>query len=221
MQEQLPALLSAVVGDAFGVGGWLMGNLAGAGFAVALQQVQRRRAERARDILLDELSRGEKTLSVPEVEEAAAVLLRYGRAAQEGAARLNLRLMAKVIAGQVHQKALYADEFLRHDDVIAGLRREEVTLLGALQRHWTTDAVRALANDHDRMNEAKRLMIAELIPVPFMDVAELAATEDAVVRTGFLFGTATFGGTIYRPTRAFERICTLVPFEAALEAEPT
>lgn len=221
MQEQLPALLSAVVGDAFGVGGWLMGNLAGAGFAVAVQQVQRRRAERARDILLDELRRGEKTLSLPEVEEAAAVLLRYGRAAQEGAARLNLRLMAKVIAGQVHQQALYADEFLRHADVIAGLRREEVILLGALQRHWTADTLRALANDHDRMNEAKRLMIAELIPVPFMDVAELAATEDAVVRTGFLFGTATFGGTIYRPTRAFERICTLVPFEAALEAEPT
>ena len=62
MQEHLPALLSAVVGDAFGVGGWLMGNLAGAGSAVAVQQVQRRRAERARDILLDELSRGEKTL---------------------------------------------------------------------------------------------------------------------------------------------------------------
>ena len=110
------------------------GDLAGARFAVAVQQVQRRRAERARDILLDELSRGEKTVSVPEVEEAAAVLLRYGRAAQEGAARLNLRLMAKVIAGQVHQQALYADEFLRHADIIAGLRREEVTLLGALQR---------------------------------------------------------------------------------------
>lgn len=220
MQQQLPTLLSALVGDAFGVGGWLMGNLAGTGFAIAVQRVQRQRAARARDILLDEVCRGEKTLSVPEVEEAAAVLLRYGRAAQEGAARLNLRLMAKVIAGQVYQQALYADEFLRHADVIAGLRREEVILLGALQRHWTANAVRALANDHDRMNEVKRLMIAELIPVPFMDIVELAATEDAVVRTGFLAGTATFGRTIYKPTRAFERVCALVPFEAALEAEP-
>lgn len=107
MQEQLSTLLSAVVGDAFGVRGWLMGNLAGASFAVAVQQVQRRRAERARDILLDEMSRGEKTLSIPEVEEAAAVLLRYGRAAQEGAACLNLRLMAKVIAGQAQRRCLY------------------------------------------------------------------------------------------------------------------
>lgn len=220
MQEQLPALLSAVVGDAFSAGGWLMGSLTGTGLAVAVQQVQRRRAERARDILLDELSRGEKTLSVPEVEETAAVLLRYGRAAQEGAACLNLRLMAKVIAGQVYQQALYADEFLRHAGLIADLRREEVILLGALQRHWIADAVRALANDHDRMNEVNRLMIAELIPVPFIDIAELAATEDAVVRTGFLSGTATFGGTIYRPTRAFERLCTLVPLGAALDAEP-
>jgi uncharacterized protein with PIN domain len=109
MQEQLPALLSALVGDAFGAGGWLMGNVAGTGIAIAVQQVQRRRAERARDILLDEVRLGEKVLNAPEMEEAAAVLLRYGRAAQEGAARLNLRLMAKVIAGMVYQQALYAD----------------------------------------------------------------------------------------------------------------
>jgi uncharacterized protein with PIN domain len=219
MQEQLPALLSALVGDAFGAGGWLMGNVAGTGIAIAVQQVQRRRAERARDILLDEVRLGEKVLNAPEMEEAAAVLLRYGRAAQEGAARLNLRLMAKVIAGMVYQQALYADEFLRHADVIAGLRREEVILLGALQRHWTAIDVQALPDDHDRMNEAKRRIVAELIPVPFVDIAELTATEDAVVRTGFLAGTETYGGTIYKPTRAFERLSALVPLEAALEVE--
>ena len=170
--------------------------------------------------MLDELRWGERTLSAPEVDETVAVLLRYGRAAQEGTARLNLRLMAKVIAGQIQQKVLYADEFLRHADVIAGLRREEVILLGALQRHWAAPAVQVMANDHDRMNEAKRLILAELIPVPFIDIVELAATEDAIVRTGFLAGTETFGGTIYKPTRTFQRVCALISLEAALEAEP-
>ncbi len=199
------------MGDAFGVKEWFACNIAGAGFALVAGQLLRQRAEQARDILLDELRRGEQTLSAPEVDETVAVLLRYGRAAQEGAARLNLRLMAKIIAGQAQQHVLYANEFLRHADVIAGLRREEVILLGALQRHWDAPAVQALANDHDRMNEAKRLMLAELIPVPFMDIAELAATEDAIVRTGFLAGTETFGGTIYKPTRTFQRICALIP----------
>ncbi len=220
MQEQLPALLSAVVGDVFAVKDWVAGNLAGAGFALVAGQLLRRRAVHARDILLDELRRGERTLSAPEVDETVAVLLRYGRAAQEGTARLNLRLMAKVIAGQVQQKVLYADEFLRHADIIASLRREEVILLGALQRHWAAPAVQAMANDHDRMNEAKRLMLAELTPVPFIDIVELAATEDAIVRTGFLAGTEVFGGTIYKPTRTFQRVCALISLEAALEAEP-
>ncbi len=220
MQEQLPALLSAVVGDVFAVKDWVAGNLAGAGFALVAGQLSRRRAVHARDILLDELRRGERTLSAPEVDETVAVLLRYGRAAQEGTARLNLRLMAKVIAGQVQQKVLYADEFLRHADIIASLRREEVILLGALQRHWAAPAVQAMANDHDRMNEAKRLMLAELTPVPFIDIVELAATEDAIVRTGFLAGTEVFGGTIYKPTRTFQRVCALISLEAALEAEP-
>ena len=220
MQEQLPALLSALVGDAFAVKERVAGNLAGAGLALVAGQLLRWRTERARDILLDELRRGERTLSAPEVDETVAVLLRYGRAAQEGTARLNLRLMAKVIAGQIQQKVLYADEFLRHADVIAGLRREEVILLGALQRHWAAPAVQVMANDHDRMNEAKRLILAELIPVPFIDIVELAATEDAIVRTGFLAGTETFGGTIYKPTRTFQRVCALISLEAALEAEP-
>ncbi|MGI4807500.1 MAG: hypothetical protein ACRYF2_05255 [Janthinobacterium lividum] len=113
-----------------------MGNLAGAGFAIAAQHLLRRRVEWARDILLDELRQGEKTLSDLEVEEVVAVLLRYARAAQEGTARLNLRLMAKVIAGQVERGVLYADEFLRNADLIAGLKREEVILLGTIHRHW-------------------------------------------------------------------------------------
>ncbi len=220
VQEILPSLLSAIVGDVFGAKQWVAGNLAGYGIAQAVQHLMRRRAEQAHHILLDELRNGEKTLSSTEVEESIAVLLRYGRAALEGSARLNLRLMAKVIAGQTQQSALYADEFLRQADVVAGLKREEVVLLGAFQRYWISPETRAMASDNDRMNEVQRQMLSELIPEPFEDIAEFVATESAVVRTGFLSGIATFGGTIYRPTRAFERLCSLVSIDAALKVEP-
>ena len=220
MQEQVPALLSAVVGDGFGAAGWLMGNLAGTEFAAAAQGLLRRRAERARDILVEEIRRGERPLGTSEIDEAAALLLRYSRAAHEGASCLNLRLMAKVIARQAHRGALYADEFLRHANTIASLRREEIIVFGTLQRHWTTDAVQALADDHDRIGEVDRLMIAELIPMPFVGVAELTATENAVVRTGFLSRAEALSGPVFKPTRHFEQLFNLASIDAALEVEP-
>lgn len=146
-------------------------------------------------------------------------MLRYNRAAQEGAARLNLRLMAKVIAGQVRHDVLYADEFLRHAEVLAGLRREEVMLLGALQRHWWASDLQEQSG-LDRGNEARRRVIGELVPLPFPDVLEFSAAEAATVRTGFLAGWDTMGGAVYGPTRAFERLCRLIGLDSALEAEP-
>lgn len=219
-QENLPSLLSAIVGDVFGAKQWVAGNLAGYGIAQAVQHLMHRRTSQARDILLDEIRHGEKPLSAPEVDESIAVLLRYGRAAQEGAARLNLRLMAKVIAGQAQQSALYADEFLRHANVIAGLRREEVILLGALQRYWNASETWAKPDDNKRVSEVNRLVGIELIPEPFADGWELAAMQSAVLRTGFLADVPAIGGGLYRPTRAFEHLCGLVSIDAALKAEP-
>lgn len=121
----------AVVADAMSAYGL---PASGAGSAASLavwQKLTASRVEAAREILVDELKRGQKTIfDVPE-DELAAVTFRYARAAVEGAARLNLRLLAAVAAGQIEGSGLYADEFLRHADVLASLRREEVLLLGA------------------------------------------------------------------------------------------
>lgn len=221
MQEHLPALLSALVGDGFGLKGWVMGNLAGAGIAIAAQQLQHRRLERARDILLDELRQGDRTLTDPEVEETVAVLLRYGRAAQEGAARLNLRLMAKIIAGQAQGEVLYADEFLRHADVIASLRREEVILLGTVHRHWNAVDVPSLERGR-RQQVTRDRAHADLVPVPFRDEDDFYATAEAVTRTALL---RTADGVeddymLFQPTRLLDELCDLAPFEAAVRAEP-
>ena len=68
-----------------------------------LQSVFRRRTETARDIFLDEMRHGEKTMDADEVEEAVTVVYRYRRAAQEGSARANLRVMARAIDGQARR----------------------------------------------------------------------------------------------------------------------
>jgi hypothetical protein len=71
--------------------------VAGHLFGLAIEQLLRRRNEAARKVLLDELRHGSRTIDRDEMEEAIAIFNRYARAAVEGAARLNLRLMARVI----------------------------------------------------------------------------------------------------------------------------
>ena len=95
-----------------------------------LQSVLRRRMEAARDIFLDEMRHGEKTMDADEVEEAVTVVHHYLRAAQEGSARANLRVVARVIDGQARRGRISADEFLPYASILATLREAEVVLLG-------------------------------------------------------------------------------------------
>ncbi|WP_296739946.1 hypothetical protein [Mesorhizobium sp.] len=100
----------------------------------ALNKLLDARVTRARDILIEELKLGSKQSADIAPEDAAAVTMRYMRAAIEGTARLNLRLLAAVAAGQPASPSFYPDEFLAIADSLASLRREEVILLGVIQR---------------------------------------------------------------------------------------
>lgn len=126
-------IISAVLSECFSAWGLPSAGLVAAGVGATISKITQRRAEAAREILLSELALG-RALVEPDEEEAVAVTLRYMRAAQEGAARLNLRLLAGVIAGKMSGGGLYADDFLRWADILAGLKREEVVTLGVMQR---------------------------------------------------------------------------------------
>jgi hypothetical protein len=172
--------------------------------------------ERAREILIDELSQGRTTIDdIAEADELAAILYRYGRAAQEGAARLNLRLMAKVIAGQKESRTLTANEFLYHAEILASLRREEIVLLSTLYRHW-----KAIPDEESkRTDAAQKDALNELVPGMFNSRDEFMATAGAITRTGLVIGTSVFSGTADRPSPLFDKLYTLAPFEGALARE--
>jgi hypothetical protein len=128
----LPEIIGALVSDAFEISGWHGGSVAG----TAITRYFRRRAEQARDILFEEM-RQEKIFDVQAASEddAIAVIVRYLRAAREGTARLNLRLLAKAIAGKLRSGNLVADEFLQYAEVLATLTRDEIILLGTMYRY--------------------------------------------------------------------------------------
>lgn len=69
-----------------------------------LGKVMKRRTEAVREIMISELKLGDRRLTDLEIEESAAIVYRYARAAEEGTARVNLRLLAAVFAGQVRRK---------------------------------------------------------------------------------------------------------------------
>ncbi|MDV4181113.1 hypothetical protein R1521_21685 [Rhizobium brockwellii] len=127
-------MITAMLSDYLNAHGWLTASTTGSTLGLAYKQVMARRASTAREILLEELAHCRASATDPLPDDAATVTFRYMRAVQEGAARLNLRLLAAVIAGQTNGPGLYADEFLRWADILAGLRREEVIVLGVMQR---------------------------------------------------------------------------------------
>lgn len=135
-------------------------------------------------ILLDELSRGNIPLQeVADVDEAAAMVFEWGFAAQRGAAKRNLRLLAQVFVGLLKQTPLlYADEFLRWSGVLADLSREEIILLATLHKHWQKNKNEPEATIP--VNTAKAELVGEF--KTFTTDEEFNLTAAALIRTGFL-----------------------------------
>lgn len=128
------SLIESFASDYFASVGLPVASGAAAAGSLVIQQVLRKRVEVAREILLDELRRGVNLPGLVSEDDAAAVVFRYMRSAQEGAARLNLRLLAAVISGKASSNDLTADEFLRWAGILEDLRREEILLLGVFSK---------------------------------------------------------------------------------------
>jgi hypothetical protein len=100
-----------------------------------LRRLNAERCEQARQALFDALQRrGGRQLTVAEGDEFVAITHRYMRAAVEGIARLNLQLLANVIAGQIADESLHASDFHRYADTICALSTQEIVYLGTMVR---------------------------------------------------------------------------------------
>lgn len=160
-----------------------------------------------------ELRRGDRyILEAEDVDEAAAMMFRYLRAAQEGTARLNLRLMAKIMRGLAAERPIYADQFLRYAEMVAALTREEVILIATLYAK-TQD----LKENPEWREEALNLAKGELVPRVFDSADRFYAVMAAASRTGLV---VTGGWSDqFCTTPLMEDLARLVSFREALEEE--
>ncbi|MBE9556825.1 MAG: hypothetical protein IMF08_08210 [Proteobacteria bacterium] len=222
MSSKLPVLLSAVAEDAVSLFLPIGGNTVGAVTGLALEEMFRKRQEQAREILLDELRKGDKRIEdAADVDEMVSIVHRYGRAAQEGTARLNLRLMAKVIAGKAHLGNLVADEFLYYADLLSSLRREEVILAATLHRFRKKAEKQGFGLVEDAaMRQFWSDMEAELIPSVFENEKMMRATALAVGRTGLVMSGNTMDSLEYFTTSPLmDKLEALASFDEALREE--
>lgn len=202
--------LVALVGDMFSLASLQGGNVAG----FALKQLLGKRLDAAREILLAELARGTVRPSETDLEEGVAIIYRFLRAAQEGTARVNLRLLAQVISEQAKHGTMKADEFLYYADILSPLRRDEVLLLGSLHRIWF-DQSRASLDVGNRRVETFGALKAELIPLVFENESDFFAIVASLSRTGLVSPFSGYGGLFYEPSPLLERLVGMVDFEAA------
>ncbi|MGJ3258281.1 MAG: hypothetical protein ACFE0S_01640 [Rhodospirillales bacterium] len=220
MTNGLPNMISSIVVDVLTGGSSGGAATVGAGAETALRQLLRKRHESARDILLEELRDGTRTLDeTGEVDEIVAILERYARAAREGAARLNLRLLAKVIAGQAHIGNLVASDFLYYSDLLASLRREEIVFLAVLHRQRIS--IEKTDPTGISLLDLWQSVGTELIPSLFADDDSMRATATALTRTGLIMiKDATMDGLSYfTTTPIMDRLTSLLNIDDAIEKE--
>ncbi|MCX4151752.1 MULTISPECIES: hypothetical protein [Paraburkholderia] len=215
MSDFLVTLIGAVIGDGASSVHFAAANLAGAAGTELLDRLLKTRREAARTIMLRALKEGSVTLCESDLEESVAVLYRYLRAAEEGAARRNLRLLAGVFAGQVSGQSIAADEFLYYADILSPLRREEVLLLGTLHRIWIEQCA-ASPDVSKRRTGTLGALKAELIPSVFEDDSDFVSVLASLTRTGLVSPFSGFGGEYYQPSPLLQRLARMVDFEAAV-----
>jgi len=223
----LPEIIGALVSDVFEITGTHGGSIAGA----AIGRYFRRRAEQARDILFEELGGGNITdLQAASEDDAIAVIVRYLGAAREGMARLNLRLLAKAMAGKLKSGSLVADEFLQYADALGSLSREEILVIGTMYEMWAAHQALAVTDPAEASNrygdpwartsqELMRLGMKEEVISAAASRAQRSGLIYPLSRIGGFSDHAAAGDLIFRVSPLLGDLCRTVDFEDALRRE--
>ncbi|WP_296987924.1 hypothetical protein [Thalassospira sp. UBA1131] len=191
----------------------------GTGAASMMQKIMQKRLAGARDILLEEIREGKVHISeAVEGDEIVAVAYRFARSAMEGAARVNLRLMAKALKKQLQEPNLLASKFQHHAAIIASLRREEIILLCGLYEIEHT-AEYSSKKDDQRPGWALGKLRDRFIPSLFANDKALMATLIALTRTGFVIPETAWDTFVYSTSPNLSEVISLEEFEDALRGE--
>lgn len=143
-------------------------------------------------------------------DKAAAAMLTYRRAVEEGVAQLNLEMLARVLVTGAQEPEFAPDEFRRQAEMIANLSVDEITVLAFCGR------VEEAAQTSGRGLEGPLGVLMVGPGLQFTDAGELTAVLTALLRTGLLIHPSGWGGSFFSVTAAYRRLMQLVDIEDAI-----
>jgi hypothetical protein len=188
-------------------------------FKLAIQQVFKKRLSDAREILIEEIRDGNKTVvDAIGLDDMVAIVYRYGRAAQEGTARLNLRLLAQVVGGKKISEKLTANKFLYYADIISSLTVEEINLLGRMLRERKLEGYQEQSLFEQEHGEKSSEVLQSLVRtglVAFEQSISVRDQDDWKATDKYI----TSLDTQYYLTSLMHEVCKFVSFEEVIKKE--
>lgn len=198
------SMIPQAMGDILNAQAVVCSGTAAAGLSQVVQSFQQKRLNQARDIWLQEVRDGLKDISdVAQQDELMAIIDRYLRSAREGTTRQNLRILARVVAGQSVSSGLKANEFAAYASIIEALTIEEIEAIAQLYALWSN-------KEPENGPQVKKELQKRLIPKIVENAEELDALYEGLTRTGFLIrmnDIYDFNG--FRPSKKLERLVRL------------
>jgi hypothetical protein len=118
------------------------------------QDVLKQRNSEALEILLSEIRQG--NFNRVDQQDLISIMARYQRDAMEGVAKVNLRLLARMIKGMAEKGELKAPSFLRHANSLSSLTEKEIRILSVMVRFkdYQPENKDSAANVFDKRHEA-------------------------------------------------------------------
>ncbi len=151
-------------------------------------------------------------------DRTAAMALQYVRAAREGAARLNLRLMAQFMFAEAAQATMTSTVHRRNGEHLASLSLEEMIICAKLviiERDFpplSPDASREEVTQ-DTTDRARRFS-KDIAPL-FGSHGDAEGYGNSLLRTGWLRTIGDWSGSgSFATTKAFLAVADMVEFEA-------
>jgi hypothetical protein len=194
------------------VGGKIFDLILSETFGGAIGRLMENRARMAREEIVKQLEKG-KHWAITD-DDAAAAIFSYLRAAQEGAARVNLRMMAEALFNAAQESTFEPVEFRRHASALASLSRDEVLLLAAFLHTKRAIPMPAPSDAEGMRRAADHVWISILgDAAQFPEGFEILGVVAALTRTGWVIPVSSVGQINYFTTSDFDRVARLVDFE--------
>ncbi len=188
------------------------------------QQHCEKKIAQSRDIILDEIEQG--CFDNMGDDDKVSIMHRYMQAAMNGSARINLRLLAKMMnsiaKGKKQSNTIYANEFNRYASALETLSEEEIHLLASMYNYrknarppYTRITARGIEGENDFLqNFSKHYRYENKI-----SEEQYISMCSALLRTGLIYPRTYIRETTYDLSPFFDEIVKLVDFQDALKKE--